>query len=167
MRVNLRTISAIGALVVVLSLVIFSASVFSISRDTNVYSISLNPGESENISRYAGLNDYITYRITFINLTQPLSSYLISPSGSHSSGHGIPINTTGSLVADESGPWSLFILNTGNRTVYLTVEYTVVPEGIMYAIIAAFTLLPIGIVIIILNPLKNRIDKWRKRRQKI
>ncbi len=163
---NMKMISAIGSIIIVISIVVFSAAVLSISRDTGVYNVNLSPQASENISRYAGLDDLISYRITFTNVTGPLSSYLISPSGIRSPYHSSPINTTGNMVADESGLWSLFILNTGNRTIQLTVEFTVVPESIMFAVLAAFTLLPIGIVILIFNPVKNRIEKFKNSRRK-
>ncbi|WP_297216372.1 hypothetical protein [Thermoplasma sp.] len=162
---NLKILSTVGAIVIILSLIIFSISVLSISRDTNVYNVTLNPQQSENISRYAGINDYLTYRITFVNVSSAIASYIVSPNGIHTAQHQNPLNTTGSLVTDESGTWSLLIMNAGNRTVYLTVEFTVVPETVIFALISAFTLLPLGIIMMIINPMKNRIDKWKRKRR--
>ncbi|MCY0851607.1 hypothetical protein [Thermoplasma acidophilum] len=164
---NIKKMSAIGSIIIVISLVVFSVAILSISRDTGVYTVNLSPQASENISRYAGLDDLISYRITFNNVTGPLSSYLISPTGIRSPYHSSPLNTTGNVVADESGLWSLYILNTGNRTIQLTVELTVVPESTMFTVLAAFTLLPIGIVILIFNPVKNRIEKFKNTRRKV
>ncbi|BAB59208.1 TVG0067031 [Thermoplasma volcanium GSS1] len=161
---DIKTVGRIGVVIVLVSLILFGSSIFYISRDTSSYSHTITPGSSIEITKEAAVSEYLSYKILFVSSSSSISSYLSSPDGTHYT-FSHTMNTSGSMMAVQSGPWSLIVTNTGNTTENVEVVFSIVPQPVFFMLYISLALLAFGIAAIVLKPVRNAAIRWNKKRE--
>ena len=165
-----KRIVRIAAIVLIVSVILFSYSVYSIESNVSTHrNVSVLPGSASSVSIHedgvqAGNDlEYIiaSHNGTGINVT----AYMLSPSGVHSAALSIININQGSkvFVADSSGNWTLVITNNAHTSA--VVDVTITDIGYLYLIgaIFGFILLIVGIVMIGLNSYARVAERRREK----
>lgn len=124
-RPNNRRLKRIALIMIVVSIVLFSVSVYLLSAGTSEYNVSTNPAKTSTFYKNSvGTGDDLTYKISFqqsVNLT----ASLISPSGSAYSELNYTRLPTGpnNVIAPESGNWTFQLLNKAAYAVNVSVIF--------------------------------------------
>ncbi|MGC8608531.1 MAG: hypothetical protein ACP5UV_01525, partial [Thermoplasmata archaeon] len=143
MQIKGMSLKRIGIIVIVVSLVIFTMSMYQMNSDSLQSDQYLAEGHSVTLAKEASTGDYISFYVIYKNSSTSLSTYLSSPSGTeyvdHFSNYG---NTTGSIIGNQNGQWYLHIKNTGTVNTTIDVYYEAVPYYVIAAIFVGFVLLP-------------------------
>ncbi|MEM0156880.1 MAG: hypothetical protein QXN26_02300 [Thermoplasmataceae archaeon] len=165
-----KRIVRIATIILVVSVILFSYSVYSIESNVSTHNnVTVPSGAASSVSIsengvQAG-ND-LEYIIASHNGTNiNVSAYMLSPSGVHSGILSIVNVNQGSrvFVAGASGNWTLVITN--NAHTLATLDVTITNIGSIYLIgaIFGFILLIVGIVMIGLNSYARVAERRREK----
>ncbi len=160
-----ETALKIGIVMLIVSVVVFSVSIFGIYSTINSFSnetashsgplvFSINTSSGEPLSYTVEVKS---------NTSNNFTTFLTSPDGSRY----LESNFTGSgvsksMVASESGEWHLYIYNNGNRNSSVSVHLGTLPYYLEAGAYAGLTILVIGIVLVIYSFNMSRREKNRQ-----
>lgn len=151
-RPNRKRLQKIGIVLVIVSVLLFSLSVFLIYSNTaHASNVSIGPGSSYTLNMgNVSAGDDIDYSVSTNLQMFNLTTYLSYNTGA-SAGY---VNVTNSssvtkvIVSPDSGNVSLVIKNTGSYTINVDASIGIVDYYTLVSLVFGFVLLPSGIVIL-------------------
>ena len=166
-----KRILRIGILILVVSVILFSYSIYSIESGVITHrNLELPFGSSQEISiveRNVSAGNDLQYSISSHNGSDlNVSAYMISPSGSHIGSLSIRNASTGStiIVAGVAGNWTLVIVNNDPQIQFIDVTISNVGYLSLLGAVFGLVLLIVGIAVIGIH---SYIRYMEKRREKL
>ncbi len=158
----------IGAILIIVSLALFSVSVYLVeSNSTSASGVNISPGGSYTLSgKYVNAGDDIDYTVTSNVAAFNISAYVSVSSGS-SFGNETALqksSLTGVYVSPATGNISLIIKNTGSQTISVDASLGTIGYPTLLTIIFGFVLLPSGMVLIALYYHSRHVERRKERR---
>ncbi len=160
-----ETALKMGIALLIVSIVVFSVSIFGIYSTINSFTDVKSRGPSPNIfSINASAGEPLSYTVDInTNTTNNFTTYLLSPGGqiyleSNFTGAGV----SRSMVANQNGNWHLYVLNRGNQSSNISVHLGSLPFYLEAGAYAGLTILVVGIVLIIYSFDMARREKNRQ-----
>lgn len=124
-RTGRRRLRQIGLIMIVASIVLFAVSVYLLSAGTSEYSVNTDPGKTVTFSKTGvSAGDDLTYKISMYQDFNLVASLISQNGTSYSviSFNQLPSGTN-TILAPDTGNWTLELANDGSYTVNVTVVY--------------------------------------------
>lgn len=156
MNINTKLMQRIGYTLIVVSLVLFSISVFSVYSNSTQSQKNLAPNSTLNLplARNVSAGDDILYSITPTNGTANITVYLVGPSGqtiAYSNASGASYTLTKEVVSPASGKWVLTVINHQSTNTTLKIIIGDISYTTLSMFLLGFAFLPSGIALVILS----------------
>lgn len=156
MNLNTKLIQRIGYSLIVVSLVLFSVSVFSVYSNSSSFDRNIAAGSTATITMHNNVTagDDILYSITPANGTVNLTAFLVGPSGQsigYSNASGSSYTVTKEIVSPESGMWTLTVINHKSTNASLKITLGHISYGTLTMFLLGFAFLPSGIALVVLS----------------
>lgn len=156
MNLNTKLIQRIGYSLIVVSLVLFSVSVFSVYTNSSSYERNVAAGSTVTIqmSNNVTAGDDILYSITPANGTVNITAFLSGPSGQttgYANASGASYTLTKEIVSSESGLWTLTVINHKDSNSSLKITLGHISYVTLSMFLLGFAFLPSGIALVILS----------------
>ena len=167
-RPNRRRLLKIGAIFILVSIVLFSLSVYLIDSNTVTQkSITIVPGGSYNLLKgHVSAGDDIDYSITTTTLnTFNVTSYLQYDTGA-TAAYANATNSssvTNVIVSHYSGNLSLVIVNKGSSTIYVSASIGSIDYVTLLTLVFGFVLLPSGIVLVGIYSYSRYVERKKEK----
>ena len=143
-----------AALLIIMSVTLFSFSVYSIEQGiTKQNSVTIGPGSVHAITKInVSAGDDLEYSVSSQGSSLNISAFLVSPDNSSTGYLNISGGYSGSkvIVAPLSGNWTLMIRNNGNSQAVVDISLGDVSYLTLMSTIFGFVLLPSGIALLII-----------------
>lgn len=166
-RPNRRRILKIGIILIIASLVLFSVAMVQFSLNTSNYNdIKINPGSSLTFHKNSVLaGDDLEYSVESSSSSYNISSYLLSPSGSHYANQSsVSHSVSEVIIPSTGGNWTLVIVNNDlSSPINVSITYGQVGYITIFTTVFGFVLLPSGIALIGLHAYASHSEKKRNR----
>ncbi len=151
-RPNRKRLLKIGGVLIIVSVVLFTLSVYLINTNTvSAQNVTILPGTTYTLSKgHISAGDDIDYSITTTLNPFNVTSYLKYDTGSTAA----YVNATNSssvtnvIVSHSAGNVSLVIVNTGQQSISVDVSVGSVDYFTLLTLVFGFVLLPSGIVLV-------------------
>lgn len=170
MGINLRLIQRLGYILIVVSIIIFAVSIWSVYSSTAVIQKTIAPGSEISIpvGQDISKGNDILYSVTPVNSSVDLSIYVLGPQGQKlalANMSGVAFTLTKAVVTTSSGKWNLVVVNSNSSTTSLKITTTYVSYLTLSFILLAFALLPSGIALTVLGMIikkkQSRFSRYR------
>ncbi|MGP6239283.1 hypothetical protein ACNF40_02550 [Cuniculiplasma sp. SKW4] len=155
----------IGIILLVVSVVVFSVSIFGIYNTINSFTNQDSTNSSPLIfSINTSAGEPLSYTVEVrSNTSNNFTTYLKSPNGEKF----LEANFTGSgvsksMVATQSGEWHLYVLNRGNKSSSISVHLGTLPYYLEAGAYLGLTVLVIGIILLIYHFDMGRRERNRQ-----
>lgn len=168
-RPNRKRLLQIGAILVIVSVVLFSLSVYLVNANTvTKKGIAIAPGASYHLSKggvSAGDDMYYGVSPTIITNYSSVTSYLEYGTGATAAymnaSNSATINKV--FVSPYSGNVSLVIVNNGANTIYVNANLGIMGYPVLISIVLGIALLPSGAALIIIHFYAKRVEKRKEK----
>ncbi len=166
-RPNRRRLLKIGGILIIVSIVLFSLSVYLIDQNTvNAQNVTIGPGSSYTLFKgQISAGDDIDYSVTTTLNPFNVTSYLKFDTGATAA----YVNATNSssvtnvIVSHSSGNVSLVIVNTGSGSISVDLSVGSVDYATLLTLVFGFVLLPSGIVLVGIYAYSRYVERKKEK----
>ncbi|MCL4479960.1 MAG: hypothetical protein M1113_00520 [Candidatus Thermoplasmatota archaeon] len=165
-----RRISRIAAVIIVLSVLLFGLSIYSIEHGVRTYhDVKIPSGSGGSVmfreNNVSAGND-IEYSVSGANSSLiNVTAYLVAPNGDKmipvSSDNGTSLSQV--IVAGYSGNWTLVLLNNAKSVATVDVTITNIPYVWLLGAIFGFILLILGIILLAISSYTKYMERRREK----